>query len=188
MSRSRTIRIDQVGEFLHVTDANIRRCVEQAARAAAHRLKAHLVAETSRLGVVDMGIYKNSFVVRDKTVTNEAPHAGIIELGARPHKVSLQGVIAIAEWVVRKLRLRKERTTAQRSRSKDPTKTHSMRRLKWPEAMKIAWAIAKKIEREGQKPRHIMRDALPQARAFFHHELTRRLEKTEMSHRTGGGR
>lgn len=41
------------------------------------------------------------------------------------------------------------------------------------EAMKIAWAIAKTIEKYGQKGRYVMRDALPMAKQFFHEELTR---------------
>lgn len=41
------------------------------------------------------------------------------------------------------------------------------------EALKIAWAIAKKIEKYGQKGRYVMRDALPVAKQFFHEELIR---------------
>jgi hypothetical protein len=125
------------------------RQVEKARHAAALHLKAYLVELTDEMGITDMGIYKNSFVVEGGSVTNEAPHAGIVELGARPHKTSQEGREAIRAWCVRKLGLSEE------------------------EAESASWAIVQKHAEVGQEGRYVMKSALPKALEFFHAELSR---------------
>lgn len=149
-----SIKPSQVGKELATVQAKLQRVGMSAARAASYKLKAYLVRRVNDLGITDLGVYKNSFRVvaipGGWAVKNEAPHAGIIELGARPHKVSMAGIIAIAGWVKRKLGISDGN-----------------------EAMDVAWAIAKKIEREGQAPRYVMLGALPMARAFYSEEFAR---------------
>jgi len=73
---------------------------------------------------------------RPVSIVNNAPHIGVLELGARPHPVSFEGRIAIARWA----------------------------RLKFGvspgEAQGIAEAIAHKIAAHGQKPTYFVRDSL----------------------------
>ncbi len=86
---------------------------------------------------------------------NTAPHAGIVELGARPHKVSPEGWAAIYEWA--------RRHFVEVSRGRDGQRRE--RRIggdtgedQW--LSELTWAIVKKIEREGQKPTYFVRDSL----------------------------
>lgn len=179
---------------------------ERAATRAAYRLKRYLVARTNELKINDRGTYKRSFVVEKNSVTNSAPHAPIIEEGARPHKVSREGLEMIARWVRRKLRkttysLKQKRDEKGRFATGDEIVEKKKRykrgkkiytkvekrdargrftgdvdveiKVKGDEAMKIAFAIAKKIEKYGQRGRFVMRDALPMAKKFFEEELTR---------------
>lgn len=41
------------------------------------------------------------------------------------------------------------------------------------EAEGITWAIVKKIEREGQEPKYVMRNAIPKATQYFKEEFER---------------
>lgn len=171
MSTVITIRPGEIPRAIVHTQATIMKRARLACRAAALRLKGHLMRRTDELGITDMAIYKNSFrVVRAKgggsAVINEAPHAGIVELGARPHKVSKAGVEAIAGWVRRKLRKKFQPRSAE-------TGHYKTKKFDEDEAMSIAWAIAQKIRKFGQKPRYVMRDSLPAARQFYAEELSR---------------
>lgn len=187
--------------------------IKRAARAAVMRLKSYMVARVNALKISDLGTYKRSFVTDENSLTNVAPHAGIVEEGARPHKVSKEGIEAIAKWVRRKLRkttyslkqkrdaqgrfaqgdeviekkrrYRRSRTVYtvvdlrdQRGRFTGDADVVAEKRGK-DEALEIAYAIAKTIEKFGQKGRYVMRDALPMARLFFEEELTRLLVRHE---------
>lgn len=152
---STTIRIDEVAQMVVAENAKVQKMTVIAARAAAMRLRKHLVQRTDELKLVDTGLYKNSFKVSGTSVTNEAPHAGIIELGARPHAVSMHGIQSLAGWVRRKLGVKDEKR-----------------------ALAIAYAIAEKIKKHGQKPHYVMRDSLPEAKKFFGEELARIMKKS----------
>lgn len=192
-----------------------------AARAACHRLKAYLVAKTDSLGITDMGTYKRSFVVSENSVTNISPHGPVVEEGARPHKMSKEGLEQLAQWVRRKLRkttysVRQKRDDRGRFTQGDEVVAKHRKyrrgkmvyskvdvrdnrgrftgdvdvvgRKKGDEAMAIAWAIAKNIEKYGQKGRYVMRDALPMAKKFYEEELTRLLAKRSGIDVTGRSR
>lgn len=88
---------------------------------------------------VDQGIMRLAWEATDAGITNSAPHAGIVEAGARPHKVNEAGIQALYEWVVR------------HGLGKDPK-----------DQMSIVWAIAKKLEVNGQKATYFVRDSLPE--------------------------
>lgn len=131
----------------------VQKIIDQAARSAANRLKAYLVQQSDDLGITDTGVYKNSFVVNDKTVTNEAPHAPIVEMGARPHHVGREGRERLKQWCMRKLHLDEQA------------------------AEQASWAIATKIAEVGIEGRHVMENALPKATEFFREEIERRMAK-----------
>lgn len=145
----------KLGEALANIAKEHRKALDSAAKAAALKLKAYLVQYTDELGITDTGVYKNSFVVTDNSVNNEAPHAGIVELGARPHAVSEEGRQAIKSWCMRKLGLDEK------------------------EAESASWAIANKIRMVGQTPRYVMRDSIPKAREFFNEEFSRIMKGLE---------
>lgn len=149
------IRADQLPRALRAEGERIARGIPKACRAAAQRFKARLVARTDELGITDTGMYKNGWRVSAgegetaAQVYNDAPYAGVIELGARPHPVSAEGREAIARWAMRKLGLGET------------------------EAKSAAFLIARKLQAEGQKGHFVVRDLIPEARRYFAEELSR---------------
>lgn len=120
---------------------------------AARRGQPHLVGKTP----TDMGQARNSWRVLEGAdgirLENSAPHAGIIEMGARPHKVNAEGKRAIAEWAMRKLGLDEA------------------------QAKSFSFALAKKIEREGQAPTYFVRGEIQKLADFIGPAVLAELKK-----------
>lgn len=93
---------------------------------------------------VDTGLYANSwaFTADEETaiIGNTAPHAPIIEDGARPFTPPIGPLLAWAKRVLK-------------DSSQPPDYSAEVRGL--------AFGVRNKIAREGMKPRHILRNALP---------------------------
>lgn len=85
---------------------------------------------------------------------DDAPHAGIVELGARPHKVSAEGIEAITRWAMLKLHLPES------------------------EARSAAYAIAKRIGERGQKGTYIVRDNLDRLADMARDEVADAMRRT----------
>jgi hypothetical protein len=132
-----------------------KKLIAVAMRDACIRLRNYLVKRCRELGITDLGGYERGFRVVGTSVINDAPHAGIVELGAPPHPVSEDGVRAIAAWVRRKLR-----HSSQPRTKTGKFKTNVFSR---DEADEIAEKIAWKIRHYGQEPRYVVRDALEDA-------------------------
>lgn len=122
---------------------------------------------------VDMGPLKASPHVEvtehGARIRIDAPHAGIVELGSRPHRPPIGPLI---EWV------RRHRASfgidAPRGRApKTPTRTlygaalaaHTRALARHQradrEVLRIACALQAKIAREGTKPRYFVRNSMP---------------------------
>lgn len=94
---------------------------------------------------IDTGLYAQSWSVQklqnEVILGNNAPHAAVIEFGARPFKPPIAPLLAWAKRVLQ--------DTSQP-----------------PKYSKQVWALAvgvqKKIEREGMKPRHVLQNAMPE--------------------------
>jgi hypothetical protein len=85
---------------------------------------------------------------------NDAPYAGIIEKGARPHTVSAEGRANIQRWVKRKLQIADDK-----------------------EAEGIAWAIVKKIEKTGYKGTFAIQNSMEEFRQFAAEEVLAEVAK-----------
>src|SRR5262245_53500565 len=165
--------------------ARAQRALKPAALAAARRFTRHLVQLTDSMGKTDLGTFKNAwrYEATDKGATtfNDAPYAGVIELGARPHPVSREGVELITQWVMRKMRIgyegRDERGRYVKGRKNTPKNEREAK------AKAIAWAIVQKIKTQGQAPTYMVRDALPQARKFFAEEFARIMSTNQVGSR-----
>ena len=148
-----SIKPKQLASALRGEGKRVARAIVTGSYRAAQRFKAHLVDQCDARGITDQGVFKNAFrVVKTTggaTVSNDAPHAGVIELGARPHPIGAPVRALIAAWCVRKLGM-------------DPK-----------DAARMAYFIGLKIEREGQKPTYIIRNNLPKAKVFFAEEVVR---------------
>ena len=125
----------------------------RASVVAAQRARTALVKKTP----VDQGIMKNAWhtvtTADGARVENLAPHAGIVEGGARPHPVSAEGIAALTEWAIRKGYAKDEK-----------------------EAAPIVWGIVKRLKTEGQKGLFIARDLLPQASRWLGEEFVAQLK------------
>jgi hypothetical protein len=115
----------------------------------------------SRKSPVDTGLFKASWAVRRELATrgaatvvlrNDAPYAGIIEAGARPHYPPLAPILAWVQRNAAKLGFVNPR------RFRGPS---SLRQHEQDHAIDVARAIQRKIGTKGQAPRHIMRGELP---------------------------
>jgi hypothetical protein len=113
----------------------------------------------------------------------DAPHAGIIEAGARPHLTPLQPLI---DWVNRhksSFGLRRPRggrpgigaganERESRRRERQASKYAEYDR----EVLQIAAGIRAKIAREGSKPRWWMKKHLPELRRILSATINRRIK------------
>jgi len=161
--------------------ARVRKAMPVAAMSAGRRFAAHLANETDARGITDRGLFKSGWRVLKTSdgasVYNDAPYAGVIELGARPHKVGREVRELLAAWAMRKLGISSAgRDSAGRYL---PGYKRPSRDEQWKQAMAIAWGIAHKIETKGQAPTYMVRDSLPMARQFFAEELVRVLNRTK---------
>jgi len=126
------------------------KAVRRAALSSAHRGKTMITGHTPG----DLGQLRLSWDVKKPLamgrelaeLVNDAPHAGSVEMGARPHPVSSEGIAALHAWVWR-----------HRNYFDIGTKGRDAKK----EALGIAYAIAKKIRVKGQKPTYFVRDKLP---------------------------
>lgn len=131
---------------------------------AAHRGRTLLV----RKSPVDRGNFKNAWRVRTiaggAEIQNDAPYAGIIELGARPHPVSREGIEALTGW-------------ARRHFPGVDEKEHKS----------IAFAIAAKLKKYGQKPTYLVRDSMDELRQYIGEAMEAEVKKFA-ANRTKGGK
>lgn len=163
-----------IGKVLAKDDKTRRRAMHVGLRRAAHRGRGLLVQRAKERGKIDRGQYRAAFrVVREEgvraldkrqgatyTILNDAPYAGVIELGARPHKVSEAGREAIREWVRRKV-FGFSASEADENAIVD----------------QMTMGIVKKLEFKGQKGTFIVSDSLPALRDIVDEEISRAISE-----------
>lgn len=176
------IKPGDLGRALKREAAFVRSAMERGTMAAARRFRAHMAEATDKRGITDRGILKNSWTAAKlgtsgAQVYSDVPYAGIIELGARPHKVSRAGIEAIAGWVKRKMMAPKGPIHERIGKGGKVTRRMPRGKTSDEEAISIAYAIAKKIEREGQKPMYLVRGELPFAEKYLAQEVDRILSQ-----------
>lgn len=108
---------------------------------------------------VDTGLYRSSWQTQKiadghMQLGNSAPHAPAIEFGTRPHKPPLAPLLAWAKRVL-----------------KDPSQPPNYS----AEVRGLAVGVQKKIEREGQAPRHVLTNAIPKIIDAVNEEVKREL-------------
>lgn len=177
-----TIKPSQLGAALKREGERHVLAVRRATWSAANKFKARLILATKESGIDDRGTYRNSFVVektpRGAIVRNDAPYAGIIELGARPHKVGREVIEMLAEWARRKIRLSgpvQEHVKWKTGPSGIPRATvrTTAPKMSRDDAMSAAYAIAHKIAEEGQEGKFIFRNNMHLATKYYAEELAR---------------
>jgi hypothetical protein len=154
------------------------RAVAVGALRGAHRGRAIIVRETP----VDQSQLKQSWKVEpgnaalrrgerasmSRLITqilaelrNMAPHAGIVELGARPHPVSPEGIIALADWAKRVLDLSFTDNVSGPVQIKTGGRRQMRKDAREAAALEIAQRIAWKIRKYGQEPTYFVKGSLP---------------------------
>lgn len=157
---------EKLSEILREQAREFPQAVRKGMVAAARRGQAHMPKKTP----TDMGQLRNSWRLRqvpDVALMNDAPHAGIVELGARPHKVSDAGMLALEEWALRHA----EVIAAFQDDGKGRMRTRE------EAARAAAHAIAWKIRHEGQKPTYFLRNELERLTSFVPAEIAREMAK-----------
>lgn len=153
-------------------DGNQRRMLE-----AAH-LGAEIIADVAP---VDVGSLKSSVHVeatdRGARIVIDAPHAGITELGSRPHMPPLAPLI---DWVRRHgvgfglgPTRRRAPKTVTRKLYGAALAAHTRASAQQKAIVQIARAIQMKIAREGTKPRYFVRNAMPRLTAALRSVLSK---------------
>lgn len=132
--------------------------VRKVALETALRGEAAAVAQTNKVGAVDMGHFKNAWshrrIPKGAELGNSAPYADVIEHGRRPGRPG-PPLAPIEEWVERKL------VPNGLVEAKD--------------AKSVAYAIRRSIHIKGTKPRLILTGLMPKLREWFLLEAVRRL-------------
>lgn len=160
--------------------------INKAMKRSAMKARTKLARKTPKdLGQAKAG-WKVSSLIKGTSrsridVYNDAPHVGVIELGARPHGVNLEGRIAIYEWVLRNIP-REELIGPRRKGSR-------MKKLKNDQAMKITQAIVHKIRAHGQKPTYFVRSSMDEITAEFGKEVEKQISAyAKRKAKRGGGK
>lgn len=170
-----SIDIRRLPEALRRNEEALREAIARGVSAGLARGRAIMVKATP----TDQGQLRASWHVRrrvegaaglnrnaEATVAelhNDAPYAGIVELGARPHGLSPSGWAMLYEWVRRHPELWGATTiTAGRKTSWRPRATLVTGDYRGPNPLitLITNAIAAKLRREGQKPTYFVRNNL----------------------------
>jgi hypothetical protein len=150
--------------------------VRRGAFAGAMRGKAHMPKKTP----TDMGQLRNSWrvgTVGGVSLYNDAPHAGILEQGARPHPVSDVGMLALEAWA-----MRHPDVLAAFS---DDGKGHL--RTMEAAARAAAHAVAWKLRHQGQAPTYFTRSEMDSLTKYAKAEIQREIKK-ELSLPPKGGK
>ena len=180
------IKPEEVAGMIRARTISVRRALVRGCDRAALRSQAVMAKRTP----TDQGQLKGSWrvhlgaldtsgaVVELAALINDAPHAGIVELGARPHKVSPEGWAAIYAWVVRHRHLFGFVTKSGRTKAHKPKIGQVFGKVDVvPELAGITWGIVKRIEKEGQKPTFVVRDSLPVLEAILKAEVDKQIAR-----------
>lgn len=196
---SNTIRVglDKLPEALDLNERTVRRAIAVGALAGAHRGRAIMVRATP----TDQGQMRASWKVTPGAaeftgfsenlaqLINDAPHIAVVELGARPHKVSPEGWAAIYEWVRRHLRSATGGVyTLGGAGSMRKRKNRAIGPFKGddPVVSSITNAIVWKIRKHGQKATLFVRNNVDALRDVMGYELNREIGRAMANLKKGG--
>lgn len=170
------ISAGQVGAALRQTDHELQHRVIAGLRRGALRGIPVVVKDTpADRGQARAG-WDVAFVRDGADLFNDAPHAGILEAGSRPHRPP---ILPILRWVVRKFGLNLEALAAGATRKSFRGTKRSFEGIGEVPASTVsfAWAIANKIAREGTAPHWMVRKNLKLLSRLAAEEVKRELSK-----------
>jgi hypothetical protein len=175
-----TVSASQIGARLRRDEKKRQELIEKALFKAALDGEPLVAADTP----VDRGQARNAWDVEPveggANLFNDAPHAGILEGGSRPHRPPFKPIL---QWVVRNFGLELEaleaREEAEGTAGADPDEAarQAMQGARRslvdndPEsasegARSLAWAVVHHIEENGTEPNWMVKNNLPKLRAL----------------------
>lgn len=156
VNRVLKLNANQFASYMAALGPKFRAAAITGMRRAGLRTLQHVQRRTSEIGAVNTGFYRQAWKYMPtpdgSQVFNQAPYAGVIELGRRPEKKQ-PPLEAIARWAQRKLGLTEKQA--------------------WHAAVPIARAIAKK----GIPGRYVLQGANEAIEGFVIAEVTDELKK-----------
>jgi hypothetical protein len=172
----------------------------RAMKRAAQRGRSYLVKRTP----VDQGQLKASWKTQvtatgeggdiAASIINGAPHAAIVEEGARPHPVSNEGFYAIFLWAKRHgvVGARRKFQRGGRTRIQGPQQVRIIRGFAFTDAdvptAELALGICRKIQKHGQEATYFVRDSMPALHEMATKELAKAMQKAMTPRRKKGGK
>lgn len=149
-----------------------------------HRTVVIEIGQSTPYPAVDTGELRNSvdteFTDQGAIVDVKAPHAAVMEHGARPFRPPLAPLI---EWVKRKGLARGSLGTKPRGTSREVWRSREE-----AEAVRIARAVQRKIAKDGIAPRHYFAKAVVRANPMIRAEVDLELARLGYGTVRGGGR
>jgi hypothetical protein len=180
MSAIVSIKPGQLAATIRAAGRRNQTAIKRGIRAGAARG----VGLLTRLTPVDEGVMKSAWKVvsgdAGTRIENLAPHAGIIEAGARPHPVSEEGRKAIEGWV-RRVVLSSYTTQGGAKATGKVRKLNSWEKAN-ADVRAIVERIIWKIRTKGAKGHWIVKGSMEELRAFVFEEIERFMAKAH-----GGG-
>lgn len=176
-----SIPLEKLPQLLAEIKRAAQRAISDGAVAAAKRGRGHLARQTP----IDQRDMKRAWAAFGPVtkeilarIENDAPHAGVIERGARPHGVSEEGEERIRQWVRRKILRGVRAHTFSRGKNKGQTVFRRFAKGKRdPEVERVVGAIIHKLQIEGQKGTFFVERAVPLIAQWAGKAIIRSLRK-----------
>lgn len=168
MAQNKRVTIEGVGAAMRDEAATIARLITRVAtlRAALKGMSVVVRATPS-----DRGIARGAWDVEQTSdgalLYNDAPHAGVLEFGARPHKPPL---LPILRWVVRKFGLN--------LRKRGKRSFESIKEVPWTTYL-VAKSIQENIAKNGAQPNYMVGNNLPTLNKYLADETKRVIRNWE---------
>ena len=190
-----TLTPAQVPRMVRQNNKRAKRGAAKGLQRAAHRGRGVLVRRTP----VDQGQLKASWRVRKAMntgigsgnlaamITNSAPHAGIVEAGARPHKVGLEGWMAIYDWARRNIKFTETLKSGPNKGQQSKPRRMSHDDYGNPMLEQITWGIVNRIAKFGQRPTWFVRDSMDILMRIAQEEVAKAVAKSLTPRRPPGG-
>jgi hypothetical protein len=154
----KTVNMKDFAKELKVTSKKERENFRHATIAGIVKSIPDLVAASP----VDTGLYAQSWDFTETETAiilgNSAPHAAIIEYGARPHTPPIGALLAWAHRVLNGSGAdRGQPLTAAEAKSSGNSPLSGYSHQEWA----LAKSVQKKIAERGQEPKHVLENAIP---------------------------
>lgn len=145
------IKIEDLPRVLAEDNRQLKKQVLESVHATARNGKTLLQTKTPVSFGTLRASWDTEFSGIGATIKNDAPYAATIEGGATPHGVSRRGIDNIIFWAMQKFGITSD------------------------EAKDVAFGIAKKIQKQGQRGTFFVRNSLPELKVLFEKELKLRI-------------